>query len=600
MVRRVEGLVGEESIPGDRQSAFLGEIALVVIPSMLFTGLSRPDIGGPVFFFSLLLSLARHVFFKRPLAYMCLALSSLPVQMLLRDYFYYNTTLLILSLGLGLWVVTNPKEFSRLWGNLRWRCLALFGILYWLSSFYLTGSYSANFRTLELVMSVAAIYLLARRRRVLATTFRGMGLVVVAINFASLSYASRPEDGWALANPITFGVPLALVLLLSIADKGKWLMIDRRPVIRLSLILSTVSFLVLSTSRGSWAVVVVCLLALLFDHKHRENLILPMILGSVLIVALLSTGRGQVAEKLFGKVVSSESTLTQKTSGRSDQWALFPHVFMDSPIIGFGPGSGRFVYGIYSIEHDTSFQRGAWMGWHSLYMHLGVEMGLVGLILLAIFVIPLVLEKSMHWRLYGESVPFIGLLGFLIITLSTSGLDAISGVFLGLGFLGGQPQRLRELFKTGYTKAYKMQILSKELAAEHVEQLEIIDAQSNTEPWSMFQWMLDLPLKWQLSWVVMRGEEPVGFLVASRKDDAIHVHRLAFTHSERRKNLGRILLAASAWRSLNTGCEKITLKVHRANIGAIAFYTRLGFVCVGHQNENLLLTAESSRVFDLS
>ena len=43
-----------------------------------------------------------------------------------------------------------------------------------------------------------------------------------------------------------------------------------------------------------------------------------------------------------------------------------------------------------------------------------------------------------HLRVTGDPIPLCGALCFMTIAISVSGLDAISGVFLGLGFLGSR------------------------------------------------------------------------------------------------------------------------------------------------------------------
>ena len=40
-----------------------------------------------------------------------------------------------------------------------------------------------------------------------------------------------------------------------------------------------------------------------------------------------------------------------------------------------------------------------------------------------------------HWRTRREITPLLGLVSFMTIGVSVSGIDAISGVFLGIAFL---------------------------------------------------------------------------------------------------------------------------------------------------------------------
>lgn len=148
----------------------------------------------------------------------------------------------------------------------------------------------------------------------------------------------------------------------------------------------------------------------------------------------------------------------------------------------------------------------------------------------------------------------------------------------------------------------ELQPLSKRKLAEHLRRLEAIDADTLGELWGEAQWLLDLPGKWELSRMLLRGAQPVGFLIASRKKSALHIHRLAVAADERGQGLGGMLMASAAEAALEQGCPDITLKVHRTNAGAIAFYTRLGFTTSGSSsgNDSLEMTGDSRRTSDLT
>lgn len=134
---------------------------------------------------------------------------------------------------------------------------------------------------------------------------------------------------------------------------------------------------------------------------------------------------------------------------------------------------------------------------------------------------------------------------------------------------------------------FVLHVLSKGDAIDYLPQLMMIDAGTPGEPWGQEQWLMDLPGKWELSWLLLYEERPVGFLIASRKGDALHFHRLAVAADERCRGWANLLIAAAAQRALEQGCPVITLKVHHTNAGVIAFYVRLGFAVLGRQRESL-------------
>ena len=586
------------------------QIAVVVLPGVSLLAVGKPELGGRLFFVLLAPLLVWHLFFGRAADYLTLVVGVMPAMMLFRDFFLYNSVLMSLCVGLGLWTLVAPGEVLKLWHDLRWRYLLLLGLIYWLASFYRTGTYASNFRVMELVAMVASISLLGTRRGHLATAFLGIGISAFLVGASFLPYGSD-SGGWRLGaaqvtddlfigNPITLGLPLALIVLLAIIDRGRWLLLENHRTYRLIIGLSAAAFLLLSTSRGAWLVVVACVAVLaLFDRRQRMQLLLSVGLVAALTVVVLRTGRGEDIEHFYDKSFSADNTLAQSTSGRSDQWEVFPVAFMDSPLFGFGPGSGKTVWAEYSLE-SGAFHSGDTIAWHSLYLQLGIETGMVGLIALLFLIIALMISAIWHWRRSGDSGIFLGLLGFLIIGLSVSAIDAGSGVFLGLAFLGAGPTQNRELFRTRNHEGCQLQILSKGLVKEHLSRMQLIDADTAGEPWREHHWLMDLPSKWDLSWLITRNDEPIGFLIASRKKEALHIHRLAVLASERRRYLGNVLMAAAAWSAMNSGSPEITLKVHGLNSGAIAFYKRLGFKEIGRNAETVQMKASSSEVFELA
>lgn len=420
----------------------LVQVALSVLPAMGLVALGNPSAGAKWLFAVLLLLLTWCLLTKNRLGFVSLTVSTIPVLVLLRGFFFHNAVNALLALGIILWFFASPKEFSQSWRDIRLRCLLIFGGLYWFLSYVMTGEYFSNLRVLELVLTAASIHLLAQHRGYLATALIGIAISVFAIGFAFLpSGGDRLGhdviDGYTLGNPISFGIPLALVFLLSIADSGKWLLLQNHPHWRLALGMTSGALLLLSTSRGSLAIVLVNVIVLLFIGKRqRWMLLVSLALLALITVALLQTERGPSIVQFYERTFSPDRTLNQKTSGRADQWSVFPRAFQDSPVWGFGPGSGESVYAEYSLLVDSNLNfAGMKMAWHSLYLHIGVEAGLIGILALTLLLGLLTFHGLSHWRSFGESIPLLGVIGFLIIGLSVSGTDSPSGIFLGLGLL---------------------------------------------------------------------------------------------------------------------------------------------------------------------
>lgn len=425
----------------------LAQIALCVIPAFTLVGLGMFSLGGRYYFLCLFVLLACLALRGQSLGFLCLIVGTIPALMLFRNEFYYSGVQVLLGAAAFLRFYLCRQELPRVWGNMPLRCLLISVGAYWLLSYFLTGVYHSNLRALELAFTVLCIYLLASHPQRLKTALAGVGLSTFAIAFAFLPHGYRPgfeeiEHSSSLSNPVSFGIPIAAILLLSLAGNGRWLLLEKRPRWRWMIGLAAGFFLVLSTSRGSWLTALVGL-ALIFvlESRQRKALLISFVSLALVVTVLLQTERGETVIGSLNSTFSSEKTLAQSTSGRSDQWLVFSRAIQDSPVWGFGPGSGGSIYARYSLEESRQrdvFVAGVALIWHSLFLHVGAETGLIGLACLLLLIGVLFRRGLTHWSRFGDSVPLIGLLGYLVIGLTIAGLDAASGLFLGLGFLGGK------------------------------------------------------------------------------------------------------------------------------------------------------------------
>lgn len=442
------------------------KVMICVVPAMGLVGMGKLFAGGKVFFVFLLLFLAYYVVSGKPLSFFALSIAVLPVLAFLRDGLFYNSVIAILGIGLALRLFVSPQKIFQLWNNLPWRWLLIFGVLYWVGAYILTGTYSSGLKILELGFSAGIVYLLAEQRRFLSTALIGASISLFAIGLALLGYGSprlveAEIEGVTFGNPISFGIPAAFILLYSMVDDGKWLFLHNSPISRRIVGGTALIFLLLSTSRGSWAVAFVGVFVMLLFSKVRMKMriLMSLMIMGVFLFSLLLTEKGESINKWFEKATDSDRDLAQKTTGRFDMWILFPKVLQDSPFIGFGPGSGPKVYATYSItDPNVHFKPGAEMAWHSLYLHIGVETGLIGLILLTVFLTILVRKGLVHRRVTGEIGPLLGIPCFMTIGLSVSALDPLSGLFLGMAVIGN-PRAVkvrRQKWLRGRTHGKKM------------------------------------------------------------------------------------------------------------------------------------------------
>jgi O-antigen ligase len=435
----------------------LVQIAFCAAPAMALFGVGQQQVGARYFFAALLCVLGYHALKGDRLRFVTVAVGCVPVLMLLRSLFFYSSVMVILGGGLLLWWTRAPGEYRTLWRDKLLTGILLFLPLYWAASAFLSGSYSNNMRLMELAFSAAAIYLLAKHRSYLGTAMLGIGISTIAIGAGLLPYGNRlgmlevGEVG--LGNPIALGLPAALIFLLCLARKGEWQLLAARPLTRYLLMGGAGAFLALSTSRGSWLVAFVGLAVLaVFGRGQRAAIAASLIPLSVIgAFIILGTERGSSVKLYFTRAVSSENSLAQRTTGRYNQWADFPGILAASPVWGHGPGSG--------IRTNAAV-RGEEKSWHSLYLHFGVELGMLGLAALLLALVFLIHRALLYWQRFQDPVPLLGVSCFMTVGLSVSGFDAISGVFLGLSFLSAdmsnmfRARELRPRAAQGYPNGY--------------------------------------------------------------------------------------------------------------------------------------------------
>ena len=411
----------------------LGQLGLCVLPAMAAVFVAHPLLGAQYTLGSLLAVLGYHVVRRDRFAFGCIVLGSLPVLNLMRGLFFYYGIIALFGGCCLMWMALSPERLVHLWRDQAWRWMTVGLFVFWWISMLLTGSYASNLRSFEVILSSACVVLVAERRSYLATGLVGMAMSAAALGFGLLPYGDRLGQGvvgeTSIGNPILLGMPCAFLVVISLADSGRWMLAERRIFLRILICLTMAELLILSGSRGSWIASLTGLTALvLFSRKDRKTLMIALVFVAAVAMLWLSTNRGQKIATQFEKTVDSDRSFANRTSGRSVQWSVIPKVFAESPIWGWGPGSGKDVAAIYTGRH---------LGWHALYLQMIGETGLIGTSLLLVFLGSLVLRGFRHWKRSQEIAPLASILTYLVVGASVSGLDAISGVFIGLALLGG-------------------------------------------------------------------------------------------------------------------------------------------------------------------
>jgi hypothetical protein len=210
-----------------------------------------------------------------------------------------------------------------------------------------------------------------------------------------------------------------------------------RPTTKSVLLFPTVVLLALSTSRAGWLIAAAGLVAgAVMAGKQRVRLALAILTVITVGFAFSATPLAEPFKKGWNRTFGAGR---DASSGRADQWKVFFTAFTYSPkafLIGYGPGNGRSVFAEFSgrtpgIERSV----GAQVPFHGLIMHVGAALGLLGLIPLATWSIVGISRALSAFSRTGLALPMISFLAFVLASLTVTGFDTISGIFLGLGLI---------------------------------------------------------------------------------------------------------------------------------------------------------------------
>jgi O-antigen ligase len=417
----------------------LVEAALCVGPAVLAVALGDPVLGARWLFAALVACLCVNALFGHAPTPLVLVVATLPALLLLRGQVLYNAPSALLAASV-VWLAVRAPVTRHALLRPTFVATTIAALAYWLVSWLQTGHYDVNFRIFELLGGVATIVSLAPRRRALATALFGMAGSLVAIGLALLPHGDRlgyaDVGGMRLGNPIAFGMPLAFLLALTVADGGWWLALEHSRLARLGVGVGAAVLLVLSTSRAGWLVGAVSLTLLwVLDRRARRTLLVMLATLTVALAGVAQTSREPVLAVWVDRTFSTSRTFSNRTSGRSDQWMIFPAVMRDAPLWGFGPGSGGQVYAHYSaLDPRVKLVPGEELPWHALYQHLAVETGVFGIFGIVLLLGTLLRASLAAWRTTREAMPLIGVVAFAVGSLTVSGMDVPSGFFLGFAF----------------------------------------------------------------------------------------------------------------------------------------------------------------------
>ena len=404
------------------------QVALLCAPAACFVYSARLRLAAISFYVPLALLGLHYALSRRVVLMAAVLVGCVPMLMLLRPAFYQNSITATFAAILLIWWIARPADIAYLSRDRLLLSFCALSLAYWWVSVLSTGFYATNLRILELTFGSAVIFLLQRFRSYLAAALWGVG-VSTALIVAGLSRFQTDRLGLAIVGRQTLGTPqqiglaCSLILVLCLVDQGRWLGLRHHLFWKYGIAITAAAFLLLTTSRTCWLLALVALGALALHRSQRRYFVGAAAIVAFALLALTVTSRSQIVQRYFNKVVSSKRTMAQRTSGRYEMYTAFPDLFWQSPVWGLGPGAAA-----------TSFRTstGTPLVLHSIFLHVGAELGVLGLAALVLLYTGVLRRAWVHRRITGEVVPLAMALGCCVDAFAHNSFNPLTGIFLGL------------------------------------------------------------------------------------------------------------------------------------------------------------------------
>ena len=122
----------------------------------------------------------------------------------------------------------------------------------------------------------------------------------------------------------------------------------------------------------------------------------------------------------------------------------------------------------------------------------------------------------------------------------------------------------------------------REAALTDLAAVERIERASFDDPWPTLALLQELaPSRLRLPLAAESEGELVGYLMAWRTPDQLHILNVAVDPDRRRRGIASVLLEAALAVARQEGLREVTLEVRPGNHAALALYRRHGFAAAG-------------------
>ena len=119
--------------------------------------------------------------------------------------------------------------------------------------------------------------------------------------------------------------------------------------------------------------------------------------------------------------------------------------------------------------------------------------------------------------------------------------------------------------------------LTKGVLKDHLESFIQILNNEPFEYWTNEHFLKELPLKYELSQVAFLDTQAVGYIIASKKTDAVYIHKFMVDSTYRDMQIGSRLQKVFEENAMHLGHKSVQLSVIHNNLAALRFYKKNGY-----------------------
>ena len=294
---------------------------------------------------------------------------------------------------------------------------------------------------------VLAVWVRSRKPQLLRMALLGVVISGIVVGLGAHSHLGNVRSmrlgiiysgDMAIGNPFALGAPLALGLLLIILDRGRWLGLQNRKMIRYVLIGASAVLLALTASRTAWFILIGGIfLGIFLGGKQRwriSGLVVLVILGGTI---LINSELGQPFRAGWERTFGEERSLEQASSGRTRHWVVFKHAITKNPSVfffGYGGGTNE-EQDIMDEVASELYGLGDRHVFHGFFLHIGMQFGMLGIALVTMGFLYVLKYAKNTLKTFGLVLPVAGAFALLCISLTGNIFDTISGTFLGLALI---------------------------------------------------------------------------------------------------------------------------------------------------------------------